>query len=229
MSSLKSKRRSKAGKLIPILTSTVPDRVRDIGDPHMVGYARVSMSDQNNQRQVDELVRYGVAAVDIFSDTASGKTMDRPGWFNCWRNLQKNDLLVVLSLDRIGRDLVEVVRTVRALHEKQVNLRVLNLDIDTRTPVGQFVFHIMAAFAQFERELIVERTLHGLQKARERGVVGGVKPTYSDQQIIDAMQQTNNNHNKAGKLIGAAKITMIRRWKTIQACQPSAGITTNAN
>lgn len=213
---MKTKRNAKR-KLTPILTSTIPDRVRRDDEPHMVGYARVSMTDQNNQRQVDELVRYGVAACDIFSDTASGKNMDRPGWFNCWRNLHEGDLLVVLSLDRLGRNLVEIVQLIQALHDRQINLRVLTMDIDTRTSIGQFVFHIMAAFAQFERELIVERTMHGLLKARDRGVVGGAKPTYSDEQIIDAMQKAENNYEKAARLIGAKKITMIRRWKTIQA------------
>src|SRR4051812_5320589 len=88
-------------KPVPILSSTVPDRIREAGDPHMVGYARVSVYDQNNQRQVDELVRFGVGAVDIYSDVASGKNMARPGWIACWRNLQKGDILVVQALDRL--------------------------------------------------------------------------------------------------------------------------------
>jgi DNA invertase Pin-like site-specific DNA recombinase len=200
-------------------------KIRLADMPHMVGYARVSMSDQKNQRQVDELVGYGVAADDIFSDTASGKNMKRPGWTDCWRNLQKGDLLVVVSLDRIGRDLLEVIRTVRDLRDKQVNLKVLNMDIDTRTPIGEFAFHIMAAFAHLERQLIVERTMHGLEKARERGVVGGAKPTYSDAQIIDAMEKENNNFTKAANRLGATRITMFRRWKAIQdKLQPPEGV-----
>jgi DNA invertase Pin-like site-specific DNA recombinase len=209
--------------ITPILTSTVPDRVREDDEPHMVGYARVSMSDQNNQRQVDELVKFGVAACDIFSDKASGKSMDRPSWNNLWRNMQRGDLLVVLSLDRLGRDLLEILQMVQELHDRGINLKVLTgIEIDTRTATGKLIFHVFAAFAQFERELIVERTMHGLEKARERGVVFGTKPTYSDEQIIEAMQKTNNNYEKAGKLIGAKKITMIRRWKTIQNKQLEA-------
>lgn len=186
-----------------------------------IGYARVSISDQNNHHQVAELIKFGVAACNIFSDHARGRNMERDGWINCWQILKEDDLLVVLSLDRLGRDLREVVRIVSALHDRRINLRVLSMNIDTRTSIGEVVFDVIAKFEQFERELIAERNMHGLQKARERGVVGGAKPIYSDEQIIEAMQKTNNNYEKAGKLIGAARITMIRRWKIIRCAVQS--------
>lgn len=183
----------------------------------MVGYARVSMSDQNNQRQIDELVRFGVAAVDVFTDVASGKNMDRPGWEACWKDLREGDLLVIHSLDRLGRDLLEVVKTIRALHDKGANLKVLSMDIDTRTPVGQLIFHVMAAFAQFERELILERTRHGLAKARERGVVGGRQRKWTDEQIEEAVRL--HGVLGAARALKASKVTIIRRMREIEEKQ----------
>lgn len=209
--------RRRARKPVPVVTSTVPDRERRPDEPHMVGYARVSMSDQNNQRQIDELVRFGVAAVDVFTDVASGKNMDRPGWEACWKDLREGDLLVIHSLDRLGRDLLEVVKTIRALHDKGANLKVLSMDIDTRTPVGQLIFHVMAAFAQFERELILERTRHGLAKARERGVVGGRQRKWTDEQIEEAVRL--HGVLGAARALKASKVTIIRRMREIEEKQ----------
>src|ERR1700733_9899237 len=138
-----------------------------------LGYARVSTDDQDNSRQREELIRYGVKPPDIFEDHASGRTMDRPGWQALWRDIRPGDVVVILSLDRLGPGGLQILQTVEAMKERGVELHVINGGFDTTTPVGRFTFNIMAAMAQFERELIHERTMHGLQKARERGVVGG--------------------------------------------------------
>lgn len=144
------------------------------------------MSDQNNQRQIDELVRHGVAPEDIYTDQASGRNMKRPGWQAAWKDLRDGDLLVVHAIDRLGRDLVEVVRTVNELHAKGADLKVITMDLDTRSPTGRLIFSIMAAMAQWERELIVERTKHGLEIARARGSVGGRPVMHSDEKLIEA-------------------------------------------
>lgn len=180
----------------------------------MVGYARVSTSDQNNQRQIDELVKAGVAAIDIFSDTASGRTMARQGWRDCWRDLESGDILVVHAGDRLGRDLVEVMTVLRDLHQKGIHLKILTMDLDTRTPVGRLAFSVMATFAQFERELMLERTKHGLQKARERGVVGGAKKRFTDTQIEGAVRKFGVNG--AARALKASKTTIVRRMKIIE-------------
>jgi DNA invertase Pin-like site-specific DNA recombinase len=156
---------------------------------HMVGYARVSMSDQNNQRQIDELTKFGVDPRDIFTDSASGKTMNRPGWKALAKDIREGDLLVVHALDRLGRSIVDVIRTIEELEKRGVMVKVLTMDIDTRTPIGRFVIHIMAAMAQMERELIVERTRHGLAKARERGRTGGRPQRITDEQVKDAIRR----------------------------------------
>lgn len=141
--------------------------------PFLVGYARVSMADQDCRRQIEELTRHGVAEPDIFIDKASGKNMARPGWQALWRDIRAGDVVVIHSLDRLGRDVLQILQTIEAMKERGVELRVLIGGMDTSTPSGRLAFNISAAFAQFEREMIVERTAHGLQKARERGVVGG--------------------------------------------------------
>jgi DNA invertase Pin-like site-specific DNA recombinase len=158
-----------------------PEEPRSPKKPFLVGYARVSTDDQDNARQVEELTRHG--AQDIFRDTASGRNMDRPGWSALWRDIREGDVVLVLTLDRLGRDVLQILQTVEAMKARGVELRVINGGFDTTTPVGRFTFNIMAAMAQFERELILERTLHGLQKARERGVIGG-RPVIITAEIV---------------------------------------------
>ena len=185
----------------------------------MIGYARVSMSDQNNQRQIDEMVKFGVHPDDIYTDQASGKDMKRPGWSACWKDLREGDLLVIHAIDRLGRDLLQVCQTLKSLHEKGAALKVLSMDIDTRTVVGQFIFSIMAAFAEMERKLILERTMHGLAKARERGVMGGTKPRHDPQEILDAAEKFGVNQAGANlnpKLSKGGFIKALKRardWK----------------
>ncbi len=217
-----TKPRRKAKVAAPILSSHIPDKPKVEGEPHKVGYARVSMSDQSNQRQVDALVEYGVAAVDIFSDTGSGKNMDRAGWRACWRDLREGDILVVQSLERLGRNLEELLKIERELREKGVALKALAQDINTSTAGGRLIFHILATMAQFEREWSLERTMHGLKLARERGVVGGALPTWTDEQVTNAVAKFggplgDGAWRLAAKDLGCSKVTVMRRWKNIEA------------
>jgi DNA invertase Pin-like site-specific DNA recombinase len=214
-----TKRRRKAKEPVPVLASTVPDRVREPGGQFMVGYARVSTSDQSVQRQVDELVKFGVAAVDIFSDMASGKNMDRPGWELCNKMLEAGDMLVVHSLDRLGRNLEEVIKVERDLRERNITLKVLAQDINTATASGRLVFHILMTVAEFEREWGRERIMHGIQKARERGIKGGSDPKYTNEQIEQAMANNGGNLRLAAREIGCSKVTVMRRWNAIQAAK----------
>jgi DNA invertase Pin-like site-specific DNA recombinase len=154
---------------------------------HMIGYARVSMNDQDNRRQIDALTKFGVDERDIYTDKASGKDEARPGWQACWKDLTAGDLLVVVSIDRLGRSLIEVTQTLKALHAKGCDLKILARDIDTRTPMGRVIFGVLAAFAEMERELIRERTLFGLAAARARGRFGGAAKQISDEQVREAI------------------------------------------
>lgn len=140
----------------------------------MLGYARVSTSKQDLNAQLDPLEAAG--CVHIYNDTASGARTERPGLDACLKALESGDTLVVWRLDRLGRSLVHLVQIVTELQARGVAFKSLSDGvIDTTTPSGQLVFHIFAALAQFERELIRERTKAGLEAARARGRKGGRK------------------------------------------------------
>lgn len=144
----------------------------------LIGYARVSKSDgsQTVDPQYDALIEAGVDVSHIYSEQMSGKRDDRPELNACLRALRPGDTLVVWKLDRLGRSLRHLVNTVHDLTQRGVGFRVLTgqgAQIDTTTPSGKLVFGIFAALAEFERELISERTKAGLKSARARGRMGG--------------------------------------------------------
>jgi len=204
-----------------IVTSTIPDKEMPDDAPNMFGYARVSMKDQSNQRQIDELVKFGVPALNIFTDTASGKNMDRPGWHQLMNQLFEGDMLVVHSIDRLGRDLVEVNKVARTLEERKVSLKFLSQDIDTRTTTGRLIFNMILTVAQFEREWALERAMHGLARARDRGRLGGAKPKKGDDVVEAAIMKHggplgDRAFEKAAKETKYSVGTMRRRWKAIE-------------
>jgi DNA invertase Pin-like site-specific DNA recombinase len=137
----------------------------------LIGYARVSTLDQNPAMQHDAL--YKIGCDPVFSDHASGTLADRPGLARALAEVRPGDTLVVWKLDRLGRSLRHLVDTVYELRERDIGLRSLQDSIDTNTASGRFVFHVFCALADFERDLIHERTLAGLAAARARGRVGG--------------------------------------------------------
>lgn len=152
----------------------------------LIGYMRVSTSDQNLDLQRDALIKVGVAERDIYADKASGKKDERPGLEACLRALREGDILIVWKLDRLGRSLQHLVSTVQGLATRGVGFRVLTghgADIDTTTAAGKLVFGIFAALAEFERELISERTRAGLAAAKARGRKGGRRPKVSPIEI----------------------------------------------
>src|SRR5438105_14950147 len=147
----------------------------------LVGYMRVSKSDgsQVSDLQRDALLAVGVDPRHLYEDATSGKRDDRPGLDACLKALRPGDALVVWKLDRLGRNLRHLVNVVHDLTERYVGLRLLTgqgAAIDTTTAAGKLVFGIFAALAEFERELIRERTIAGLAAARARGRLGGRKP-----------------------------------------------------
>jgi len=136
-----------------------------------VGYARVSTEEQNLSLQLDALQQAGCGK--IFQDKASGAKAQRPGLQEAQEYLREGDTLVVWRLDRLGRSLKDLIETVQRLEERGVGFQSLQEAIDTTTSGGKLVFHIFGALAEFERNLIRERTYAGLQAARARGRKGG--------------------------------------------------------
>jgi DNA invertase Pin-like site-specific DNA recombinase len=153
-----------------------PESSRDL-----IGYARVSTWDQSPDLQLDALQRAGCARV--FTDQASGTRTDRPQLAAAMDYVRSGDTLVVWRLDRLGRSLRHLVETVTGLQGQGVGLRSLHENIDTTTSTGRLTFHIFAALAEFERDLIVDRTKAGLAAARARGSRPGRKPSLSPQQV----------------------------------------------
>src|SRR5580765_9019319 len=153
---------------------------------------RVSKADGSQvlDLQRDALLAASVSERHLYSDTASGKKDDRPGLVSCLQALREGDTLVVWKLDRLGRSLRHLVNVVHDLTERAVGLRVLTgqgAAIDTTTAAGKLVFGIFAALAEFERELISERTRAGLASARARGRVGGRPFTMTPGKVRFAM------------------------------------------
>jgi DNA invertase Pin-like site-specific DNA recombinase len=146
-------------------------------DGRLVGYARVSTGGQDLDLQFDALERCGVPKELIFTDKASGASRDRAGLDACFKQLRLGDVLLVWRLDRLGRSVRHLVTLIDQLKELGVGFRsVCDGAIDTTTPSGELIFHIFSALAQFERQLIQERTKAGIAAARARGRKGGRPP-----------------------------------------------------
>jgi DNA invertase Pin-like site-specific DNA recombinase len=137
----------------------------------LIGYARVSTHDQTLSLQKDALEKAGCDR--IFTDTVSGTKAERQGLTEALSHLRVGDTLVVWRLDRLGRSLRHLIDTITELHERGVGFKSLQENIDTTTSGGKLVFHIFGALAEFEREIIRERTRAGLVAARSRGRSGG--------------------------------------------------------
>ncbi len=144
----------------------------------VLGYARVSTADQSLDRQKDELTEFG--ADPIYWDVGSGKKdAARPQWDGLLKALRTGDTLMVTELSRLGRSTSQLSALADELAERGISLRILNLGIDTATPSGKLVYSIIAAVAEMERDLLIERTNSGLAAARARGRNGGRKREFS--------------------------------------------------
>jgi DNA invertase Pin-like site-specific DNA recombinase len=184
----------------------------------LIGYKRVSKSDgsQSTIMQHDGLIAAGVDENHIYEDFASGKKDLRPGLQAALKALRPGDTLVVWKLDRLGRDLKHLINTVDDLAQKDVGFRVLSghgASIDTTTPSGKLVFGIFAALAEFERDLIVERTKAGLAAARARGRSGGAPYKMTPAKLRLAMAAMGHRETKVGNLckeLGISRQTLYR-------------------
>ena len=154
-----------------------------------IGYARVSTDDQILDLQKDALQASGCD--EVYEEHASGKSRERPVLENCLRALRPGDTLCVWRLDRLGRSLSDLVDIINVLDQKGIAFVSITENIETGTPAGKLVFHVFAALAEFERNLIRERTSAGLKSARARGRVGGrpSKVTKKEVQMILALMR----------------------------------------
>ena len=139
----------------------------------LIGYARVSTGEQNLDLQIDALEAAGCERERIYTDELSGVKAERPGLQDAWKQLRSGDTLVVWRLDRLGRSLKDLVNRIEELQQRGIGFRSLQEALDTTTAAGKLQFHVFSALAEFERELIRERTMAGLRAARARGRKGG--------------------------------------------------------
>src|SRR6476620_9878700 len=196
----------------------INDRLRDRVPAPLIGYMRVSKADGSQvlDLQKDALLAAGVSERHLYSDTASGKKDDRPGLASCLQALREGDTLVVWKLDRLGRSLRHLVNVVHDLTSQGIGLRVLTgqgAAIDTTTPAGKLVFGIFASLAEFERDLISERTRAGLASARARGRRVGRKPKMTPAKLRLAMAAMGKPETNVGSLcreLGITRSTLYR-------------------
>lgn len=177
----------------------------------LVGYARVSTDEQDHALQLDALRQAGCERV--FVETASGARADRPELAKALDQLRQGDVLVVWRLDRLARSLRHLIEMAEQLQHRGVGLRSLTESIDTSTPAGRFLFNILGALGQMEREIIVERTRAGLRAAAARGRVGGRPPALDEAQVRAARAMLASGSMTAGEVarqLGCAPSTLYR-------------------
>lgn len=175
----------------------------------LLGYARVSTDDQTTRLQLDALEAAGCER--IFSEHASGATAERPVLADLMSHTRKGDTLVVWRLDRLGRSLPHLIETAQKLEAAGVALKSLTEGIDTTTPNGRLVFHLFGALAQFERELIRERTVAGLAAARARGRKGGRPPKLSAEKLRVAqrlLKDSESTVSEVARTLGVHRSTL---------------------
>jgi len=180
----------------------------------LIGYARVSTDDQNLDLQRDALNKAGCE--QIFTDTVSGTKARRPGLEDALSHLRAGDTLVVWRLDRLGRSLRHLIDTVTDLEVRGVGFKSLQESIDTTTSGGKLVFHIFGALAEFEREIIRERTQAGLQAARARGKLGGRPKALSEKQVQmlrNLAADPDTSIDEICKTLGISRMTFYRYVK----------------
>ncbi len=179
-----------------------------------IGYARVSKTEQHLDLQLEALKKHRV--IRIFTDKQSGTRFDRKEFLAALDYLNAGDTLVVWKLDRLGRSLKQLIETVENLQERSINLISLTEHIDTTTATGKLFFQFIAMLAEFERNLISERTKAGLEAARSRGRIGGrPKVKATDTKVIIAKQLHANNTSIKTilKTLNIKKSTLYRYLK----------------
>lgn len=179
-----------------------------------IGYARISTIEQNMNLQTDALERAGCDK--IFTDTASGSINSRKGLIDAVEFCRSGDALVVWKLDRLGRSLKHLIDTVNFLQAKGVEFVSLQESVDTSTSGGKLVFHVFGALAEFERELIRERTIAGLKAARDRGSQNGRPKKLTRQQEKIAKKLMDDRETTVPEIIKTMRVSRstLYRYQT---------------
>lgn len=182
------------------------------------GYVRVSTDHQSTDAQLLTLRNEGLADDQIIQDVISGgvPALMRPGMSYLLDIIKEGDHLIAAKLDRLGRDTVDIIGLIRILNKRHVNLRILNIGVETNTPNGRLFLTILAGFAEFEREIIRERTLAGLAAARESGKQLGRKPKLNLKQKTHALElaRSGMSNRKIANILDVSASTIQRLTMT---------------
>ncbi|WP_327092609.1 recombinase family protein [Nonomuraea sp. NBC_01738] len=182
---------------------------------HKIGYARVSTADQDPQLQLDALAAEG--CLKIYSDTATGTKADRPRWLACLEDLRPGDTLIIWKIDRLGRNLRDLIDIVTTLDQRGVGVKSLtNGIVDTTTAHGKLVFGMFALMAEYEAALIAERTTAGLQAARARGRKGGRKPKMTTDLIDKAQRMYDSGQFTMAEIAASCRVTPMTVYRNIR-------------
>jgi DNA invertase Pin-like site-specific DNA recombinase len=180
-------------------------------EPYKVGYARISTSDQDASLQLDALAKAG--CTKVFTDQASGMLQHRPALDAMLGQIRSGDVLVIWRLDRLARSLKHLLEIAALLQSNGVGLRSLCESIDTTTPAGRLTFHVLGSVAQFERDLLVERTQAGLVAARARGRKGGRPTVWTPDKARVALQmydRQDSDLTTIAKVLGVSRASIYR-------------------
>lgn len=178
----------------------------------IIGYARVSTDDQNINLQTDALKRAGCETI-LTDKGVSGTKRNRPGLEQVLSVLREGDTLIVWRLDRLGRSLAHLIDMVTGFQERGINFQSLHDGFDTSSSGGKLFFHILGALAEFERNLISERTIAGLQAAKARGRKGGRPPRMTPEQVAEA-RNLHANGNRLPDIAARYEVTIrtLTKW-----------------
>ncbi|MFT8420535.1 MAG: recombinase family protein [Gluconacetobacter sp.] len=178
------------------------------------GYARVSTDEQTNDPQIQELTRQGISEEQIFMEKISGSILAkrRPVLSSLLVQMQADDCLTVVKLDRLGRNAVDVLSLIDDLQGRKIGVRILNLGVDTTKPSGRLFLTMLAGFAEFEREIIRERCIAGLESARANGIVLGRRHSLSVHQRERARSMKNQGKttSEVAKTLNTSRMTAWR-------------------
>lgn len=181
----------------------------------LIGYARVSTLDQDPQLQIDALTDSGVDERHLYQDKASGSTKHRPALQDVLSFLKEGDILVVWRLDRLGRSLLDLISIITELEKRGVGFMSLTENIDTTTAGGKLIFHIFGALAEFEREMIRERTIAGLKAAKKQGRVGGRPRALNLDQVelLKSLSEEGKEVSTIARILNTSRFTVYRELK----------------
>ena len=184
------------------------------------GYARVSTKDQNLATQLDQLQSFGVN--EIISEKISGIVAKKTKLDALLQNLMGKDTLVVTRMDRLGRNTLQLLQLVEELQERDIDLVVLNMGIDTRTPTGKFFLTIMAGFAELDRTMIKEKQRAGIQLAKQKGLYKGRPVKYSAthsgvKHALELRETTHKTVKEISEITGVSEATLYRRLRENRA------------